>query len=83
MTATLDAMASKKKGRPEASTEQRAVEELVQQTWEEGLFLTGPDGLLEQSTVRPVELLPALAGCLWSVIDLPITRRLAARQCEG
>src|ERR1700742_2202661 len=50
MTATLDAVASKKKDRPEPSAEQRAAEELVRRAREQGLSLTGPDGLLKQLT---------------------------------
>ena len=47
MSATLDAMASKKE-RPEPSAEQVAAEELVRRAREQGLSLTGPDGLLKQ-----------------------------------
>ena len=50
MTATLDAVASKKKDKPEPSAEQRAAEELVRRAREQGLSLTGPDGLLKQLT---------------------------------
>ena len=42
MSATLDAVASKKKAEPTA--EQRAAEELVRRAREQGLSLTGPDG---------------------------------------
>jgi transposase-like protein len=48
MTATLNAVASKKKAEPTA--EQKAAEELVRQAREQGLSLTGPDGLLKQLT---------------------------------
>src|SRR6201999_4499620 len=50
MTATLDAVASKKKDKPEPSAEQRAAEELVRRAREQGLSLTGPDSLLKQLT---------------------------------
>ena len=50
MTATLDAVASKKKDKPEPSAEQWAAEELVRRAREQGLSLTGPDGLLKQLT---------------------------------
>ena len=50
MTETLDAVASKKKDRPEPSAEQRAAEDLVRRAREQGLSLTGPDGLLKQLT---------------------------------
>jgi len=47
MTATLDAVASKK-NKPELTPEERAAEELVRRAREQGLSLTGPDGLLKQ-----------------------------------
>jgi transposase-like protein len=50
MTATLDAVASKKKDKPEPTAEERAAEELVRRAREQGLSLTGPDGLLKQLT---------------------------------
>jgi hypothetical protein len=49
MTATLDVVTKKKQG-PEPSPEQRAAEELVRRPREQGLSLTGPDGLLKQLT---------------------------------
>jgi putative transposase len=58
MTATLDAVASKKKDekdKPERSAEQRAAEELVRRAREQGLSLTGPDGLLKQLTKVVIE----------------------------
>src|SRR6201994_2762679 len=55
MTATLDAVASKKKDKPEPSAEQRAAEELVRRAREQGLSLTGPDGLLKQLTKVVIE----------------------------
>jgi transposase-like protein len=54
MTATLDAV-TKKKPRPEPSAEQRAAEELVARAREQGLSLTGPDGLLKQLTKQVLE----------------------------
>jgi transposase-like protein len=53
MTETLDAVTKKK--RPEPSAEQRAAEELVRQAREQGLSLTGPDGLLKQLTKTVLE----------------------------
>jgi transposase-like protein len=50
MTATLDALASKKWDKAEPTAEQRAAEELVRRAREQGLSLTGPDGLLKQLT---------------------------------
>jgi len=47
MTATLDAVASKK-DRPEPTAEQKAAEKLVRRAREQGLPLNGPDGLLKQ-----------------------------------
>ena len=49
MTATLETVA-KKKDRPEPSAEQAAAEELVRRAREQGMSLTGPDGLLKQLT---------------------------------
>jgi putative transposase len=54
MTATLDAV-TKKKPRPEPSAEQRAAEELVARAREQGLSLTGPEGLLKQLTKTVLE----------------------------
>ena len=54
MTETLDAMASKK-DKPEPGAEQKAAEELVRRAREQGLSLTGPDGLLKQLTKRVLE----------------------------
>jgi hypothetical protein len=53
MTETLDAVASKKKAEP--SAEQKAAEELVRRAREQGLSLTGPDGLLKQLTKAVLE----------------------------
>ena len=63
MTAALEDMT--KKG-PEPSAEQRAAEELVRQAQEQGLSLTGPDGLLKQLTKTVIEtaLDQELAGYL-------------------
>ena len=47
MTETLETVTKKK---PEPSAEQAAAEELVRQAREQGLSLTGPDGLLKQLT---------------------------------
>src|ERR1700722_11633876 len=53
MTATLDDVT--KKVKPEPSAEQLAAEELVRQAREQGLSLTGPDGLLKQLTKTVLE----------------------------
>jgi putative transposase len=53
MTATLDDVT--KKIKPEPSAEQQAAEELVRQAREQGLSLTGPDGLLKQLTKTVLE----------------------------
>jgi transposase-like protein len=55
MTATLDAVTSKKKDKPEASAEQKLAEELVARAREQGVSLTGPDGLLRQLTKTVLE----------------------------
>ena len=52
MTETLETVTKKK---PEASAEQVAAEELVRQAREQGLSLTGPDGLLKQLTKIVIE----------------------------
>src|SRR5579863_10501130 len=52
MTETLETVTNKK---PEASAEQAAAEELVRRAREQGLSLTGPDGLLKQLTKVVIE----------------------------
>ena len=52
MTATLDAV-TKKKAEPTA--EEKVAEELVRRAREQGLSLTGPDGLLKQLTKTVLE----------------------------
>src|SRR5437764_3460084 len=53
MTATLDGVAKRKAG--EQSAEQQAAVELVRLAKEQGLSLTGPDGLLKQLTKTVLE----------------------------
>jgi putative transposase len=55
MTATLDGVTSKRKDKPEPTTEQKVAEELVRRAREQGLSLTGPDGLLKQLTKTVLE----------------------------
>jgi putative transposase len=55
MTATLDAMAASKKDKPEPTAEQKLAEELVARAREQGVSLTGPDGLLKQLTKTVLE----------------------------
>src|SRR5215469_7730769 len=55
MTATLDGVANKRKDKPEPTTEQKVAEELVRRAREQGLSLTGPDGLLKQLTKAVLE----------------------------
>ena len=55
MTATLDDVATRKKDKPEPTAEQKAAEELVRRAREQGLSLTGPDGLLKQLTKTVLE----------------------------
>ena len=52
MTATLDGVTTKK---PDASAEAEAARELVRLAKEQGLSLTGPDGLLKQLTKTVIE----------------------------
>src|SRR5215469_9307603 len=55
MTATLDAVATRKKSKPEPTAEQKLAEELVARAREQGVSLTGPDGLLKQLTKTVLE----------------------------
>src|SRR6201982_2535222 len=56
MTATLDGLAARKrKDRPEPTAEQKLAEELVARAREQGVSLTGPDGLLKQLTKTVLE----------------------------
>src|SRR5215475_13921691 len=55
MTATLDGVTNKRKDKPEPATEQQVAEELVRRAREQGLSLTGPDGLLKQLTKTVIE----------------------------
>ncbi len=50
---TLDVVSAKKK--PEPSVEEVAAQELVRLANEQGLYLTGPDGLLKQFTKSVLE----------------------------
>jgi len=54
MTATLDVV-TKKKDKPEPTAEEKVAEELVRRAREQGLSLTGPDGLLKQLTKSVIE----------------------------
>ncbi len=54
MTATLDAV-TKRKAKPEPAAEQKLAEELVARAREQGVSLTGPDGLLKQLTKTVLE----------------------------
>ena len=55
MTATLDAVTARKKDRPEPTAEQQLAQELVARAREQGVTLTGPDGLLKQLTKAVLE----------------------------
>jgi putative transposase len=55
MNATLDTMAARKKDRPEPTAEQKLAEELVARAREQGVSLTGPEGLLKQLTKTVIE----------------------------
>jgi hypothetical protein len=54
MTATLDAV-MRKKAKSEPSAEQKLAQELVTRAREQGVSLTGPDGLLKQLTKTVLE----------------------------
>jgi hypothetical protein len=90
MTVTLDGVAARKrKDRPEPTAEQKLAEELVARAREQGVSLTGPDGLLKQLTetvpvtAQPVVVPPAGAaggrpadrGAARSLGGLPPQRR--------
>ena len=51
MTATLDDV-TKKKGKPEPTAEQKLAEELVARAREQGVSMTGPEGLLKRQHAR-------------------------------
>jgi len=55
MTATLDAVANGKKDKPEPTAGQKLAEELVARAREQGVSLTGPEGLLKQLTKTVLE----------------------------
>ena len=55
MTATLDAVANRKKDKPEPTAEEKVAEDLVRRAREQGLSLTGPDGLLKRLTKMVLE----------------------------
>ena len=55
MTATLDAVANRKKDKPEPTAEEKVAEDLVRRAREQGLSLTGPDGLLKRLTKTVLE----------------------------
>src|SRR6059058_2199524 len=95
MTATLDGVTKKKP--VEQSAEQQAAAELVRMAKEQGLSLTGPDGLLKQLTKTVLEtalneeMTEHLAmrsttrpapGPATSVTALA-ARRCAPRRCSG
>ena len=54
MTATLDGV-TRKKDKPEPTAEQKLAEELVARAREQGVSLTGPEGLLKQLTKTVLE----------------------------
>jgi putative transposase len=55
MTATLDGVTNKRKDKPEPTAVEQVAEELVARAREQGLSLTGPDGLLKQLTKTVLE----------------------------
>jgi putative transposase len=55
MTATLDGVTNKRKDKPEPAAAEKVAEELVARAREQGLSLTGPDGLLKQLTKTVLE----------------------------
>jgi hypothetical protein len=76
MTATLDAVATREKDKPEPTAEQKLAEELVARAREQGVALTGPDGLLKQLTktaVRAISGRPQRA--VWNLPSCPSAAR--------
>ena len=69
MSATPDAVASKK-DKPGPTPEEQAAEELARQAREQGLSLTGPDGLLKQLTKAVLE----------TALDQEMTEHLVMRR---
>jgi putative transposase len=55
MTATLGDVTSRKKDKPEPTTEQKVAEDLAAWAREQGVALTGPNGLLGQLTKAVLE----------------------------
>src|SRR5215475_10036597 len=55
MTATPDGVTNKRKDKPEPTAAEKVAEELVARAREQGLSLTGPDGLLKQLTKTVIE----------------------------
>jgi putative transposase len=55
MTATLDGVTNKRKDKPDPTAAEKVAEELVARAREQGLSLTGPDGLLKQLTKTVLE----------------------------
>jgi len=51
----LDGVTSKRKDKPEPTAAEKVAEELVHRVREQGLSLTGPDGLLKQLTKTMLE----------------------------
>jgi putative transposase len=66
MTAALDGVATGKKGKPEPAAEQKLAEKLVARAREQGVALTGPEGLLRQlaKTVLETALNQEMTGHL-------------------
>ena len=54
MTATLDDVTNRKR-KAEPTAAEQAAEELVRRAREQGISLTGPDGLLKQLTKTVIE----------------------------
>jgi putative transposase len=55
MTATLESVTSRKKDKPQPTAEEQLAQELVARAKEQGVSLTGPDGLLKQLTKTVLE----------------------------
>src|SRR5215469_8060348 len=78
MTATLDDVTMRKR-KPEPSAEEQAAAELVRLARQQGLSLTGPDGLLKQltKTVLETALQEEMTEHLWSVPPLVVRTRMS------
>jgi hypothetical protein len=80
MTVTLETVTKKK---PEPTAEQVAAEELVRRAREQGLSLTGPDGLLKQLTKVVIETALDQEPRTWAMRGTPPLATRPAMSATG